>query len=100
MAFMMGLENDGSRRSGEGRPSTENPRMSPGSKDGQSGSQDGCESRGSLDVKLIGGDDGETAASNPNYTKYLWWQTADEVTLEMPVRTQTERRGFECAQIW
>jgi hypothetical protein len=34
------------------------------------------------------------AASNPEYT---WYQTADEVTFEMPVRLQTEPRGFVCA---
>ena len=55
---------------------------------------DGCRSgRGRTVVKVVG-DVGETAASNPEYT---WSQTADEVTLEMPVRSQTERRGFVCA---
>ena len=55
----------------------------------------GCRlGRGGTVVKVVG-DDGERAASNPKYT---WSQTADEVTFEMPVRSQTER-GFVCAVI-
>ena len=67
------------------------------SSEGHAGDERGCRldrSSSRKDVKVVVNDE-EAAASNPKYT---WSQTADEVTFEMPVRSQTER-GFVCAVI-